>query len=224
MKQTTQKYKHAVIATDIIIFTVKESALKVLLIKMKKDPFKNHWAMPGGLVKADESVDMAAKRHLEDKTGVKDLFLEQLYTFGKVNRDPFGRVVSVSYFALIPQAEMKLKTTKEYEDIKWFSVNDLPELAYDHKEMLELGISRLRSKLEYTNIVCNLLPKEFTLAEMQNIYELILNKEIDKRNFRKKIETLKIVKDTGKKTSGKAHRPAKIYKFKDNETKNLQII
>ncbi len=180
--------------------------------------------MPGGLVKANKSVDNSAKRNLNSKTGLNNIFLEQLYTFGEVNRDPFGRVVSVAYFSLIPDAGIKLKTTQEYKDVKWFSVNDLPELAYDHKKILKLAVKRLRSKLEYTNIACNLLPCEFTLSDLQGIYDLILNKKIDKRNFRKKIESIKLVEDTGKKTLGTAYRPAKLYRFKEQSTTIIQIL
>lgn len=209
MKKNITKYKYAVIATDTIIFTVSDNKLKILLIKMKKEPFIGSWAAPGGLIKADESIVKAAKRNLLEKTGVKDVYLEQLYTFGKVNRDPAGRVVSVAYFALIP-TDSKLKISDQAE---WFSIKNLPKLAYDHKEVISNAIDRLRFKLESSNIVYNLLPKEFTLSEMQNIYEIILGKKLDKRNFRKKILSLDLIRKTGGQIAGKAHRPAAVYKF-----------
>ncbi len=175
MKHVVQKkYSHAVIATDVVIFTVHEEQLKVLLIKMKKKPFVGMWAIPGGLVHGKESVDEATQRHLVEKTGVKDVFLEQLYTFGRVNRDPFGRVVSVAYFALIPNAGLKLKTTADYDDVAWFSMKKIPKLAYDHNEILQTAMRRLKAKLGYSTISYSLLPREFTLSQLQHIYEVIL--------------------------------------------------
>lgn len=218
-----KKYEHAVIAADVAVFTVDEGELKVLLIKMKKSPYEDHWAMPGGLVGGEESVDEAAIRHLDDKAGLKNVFLEQLYTFGDVDRDPFGRVVSVAYFALIEGQGKELKTTSEYQDVAWFPVAEVPKLAYDHKEVLALALERLRAKLGYTNIVCNLLPNEFTLGQMQNVYEVILGKEIDKRNFRKKILSLGLVKPVGKKTKD-AHRPAELYSFVEKSLKNVKFL
>ena len=224
MKNIEKKYKFAVIATDVVIFTIKDEALNVLLIKMKKEPFTDRWAVPGGLIKGSESVDEAAKRVLCEKAGVKNVFLEQLYTFGKTDRDPFGRVVSVAYYALIPSDGLNLKTTKEYADIGWYWVNDLPKMAYDHKEIINFAMMRLQSKLEYTNIVYSLLPEEFTLTDLQKTYEIILNKEFDKRNFRKKILALKLIKPTGEKQVGSANRPAALYNFITREPKNIEIL
>jgi 8-oxo-dGTP diphosphatase len=223
MEKTAIKYEHAVIAADVAIFTVEENDLKVLLIKMKKDPFSDCWAMPGGLIRPDESLDQAAERLLEDKTGVRNVFLEQLYSFGEVDRDPFGRVVSVAYFALIQNKGFKLKTTAEYQDVAWFSVKEAPKLAYDHEKILACALNRLRSKLGYTNIVCNLMSDEFTLSELQNAYEVILDRKIDKRNFRKKILALGLVKKIGKKTS-EAHRPAEFYAFSEKSLKNVKFL
>lgn len=222
--KTQIKYKFAVIATDVVIFTIKNNDLNVLLIQMKKKPFIDMWAMPGGLVNPGESVDDSAKRNLSLKAGVKDIFLEQLYTFGDADRDPFGRVVSVAYFALIQSTDVELKTTKDYKDVAWFSVKKLPKMAYDHKEVLALAIERLKSKLEYTNIACNLLPNEFTLTELQDIYEIILDKKLDKRNFRKKILSLKLIKTTGRKRAGGANRPAELFKFIDKKVKIVNIL
>jgi 8-oxo-dGTP diphosphatase len=219
-----KKYEFAVIATDVVIFTIKDDKLQVLLIKMKKDPYTGKWAVPGGLIDTEESVDSAAQRVLMEKTGVKNVYLEQLYTFGKVDRDPFGRVVSVAYFALIPSDGLIVKTTEEYSNINWFSVDDLPGLAYDHREVLELSIERLRAKLEYTNIVYSLLPVEFSLTDLQKAYEIILGKQLDKRNFRKKILSLKLVKESGKKQIGSANRPAELYTFRERKLKNVEIL
>jgi len=217
-------YKFAVIASDIVIFTVDQGSLKTLLIQMKKAPFEGHWAAPGGLVDPAESVDFAAARILKEKTGLTNIYLEQLYTFGKVDRDPFGRVVSVGYFALISKEGIDLKTTAEYRDVAWFDVKRLPKLAYDHQEIIETALKRLKSKLEYTNIIYTLLPKEFTFGEMQKIYEIILGRRLDKRNFRKKILSLNLVKKLGKKRAGEANRPAQLFSFIDHKLKEVEII
>jgi 8-oxo-dGTP diphosphatase len=224
MAKAVTKYKFAVIATDIIIFTLRDEELKVLLIKMNKQPFKDAWAAPGGLIKSDESVEMAAKRALSEKTGLKNVYLEQLYTFGDVDRDPFGRVVSVAYFALISSDGVRLETSEEYSGIQWFSVNDLPKLAYDHREMIKSAAERLRGKLEYTNIVYSLLPDSFTLSDLQNTYETILDRKLDKRNFRKKVLSLGIVKKTGKRELGKQNRPAELFSFIERKAKNVVIL
>jgi 8-oxo-dGTP diphosphatase len=219
-----KKYKFAVIATDIVIFTVENGELEILLIKMKKKPFTDCWAVPGGLVKPIESVDSAAERILSEKTGVKNVYLEQFYTFGDIDRDPFGRVVSVAYLALIPSRGLKLQTNSEYADVKWFPVDKLPKLAYDHKEMVNVAISKIQEMLERTNIAYSLLPEEFTLTELQSVYEIILKRDLDKRNFRKKIFLLDIMKKAGRKKQGRASRPAELYKFKDRELRQVNVL
>lgn len=223
MAKVKKKYDYAVISTDVAIFTIIDNELNVLLMKMNKSPYIGYWAIPGGLVKSDESVDDSAKRHLYLKAGVKGVYLEQLYTFGKVNRDPFGRVVSVAYFALIPNKGLKLKSGEGFIT-DWFPVKKLPKLAYDHKEVIETATDRLKSKLEYTNIIYSLLPEEFTLGELQNMYEIILGRKLDKRNFRKKILSVKLIKKISKKKIGEAHRPAELYKFIDKKAKIVQIL
>ncbi|MFA6588595.1 MAG: NUDIX domain-containing protein [Patescibacteria group bacterium] len=224
MSPNPLKYKFAAIATDVVIFTLKQGELQVLLIKMKKQPFEKCWAAPGGLVKPMESVEAAARKQLALKTGVKNIYLEQLYTFGEVKRDPFGRVVSVAYFALIPSDSVTLHTTKEYADVRWFPVKKLPALAYDHAKIIDTAVRRLQSKMGYTNIVCNLLPKAFSLSELQGVYEIILNKHFDKRNFRKKILSLKLVKPMGKKREGEANRPAQLYTFANRLISQAEIM
>lgn len=223
-KTVTKKYKYAVIASDVAIFSIRRGELNVLLIQMKKKPFLGMWAAPGGLVKGDESVDEAAVRILEEKTGIKDVYLEQLYTFGDVDRDPFGRVVSVAYMALIPSDRMELKTTSEYGGVEWFAVNGLPTLAYDHKRIIRAAVKRLRGKLEYSNIACNILPKEFTLSDLQRVYETVLDTRLDKRNFRKKILSLGLVRPLEKKRGGEAHRPAKLYAFTVRKPQIVNIL
>ena len=224
MKKFPKRYKYAVIATDVVIFTIKDNKLQVLLIKMKKRPYTGYWAAPGGLVDLYESVDDSAKRHLLDKTGVKNVYLEQLYTFGEVERDPFGRVVSVAYFALIPSGGVKLETTEEYEDVAWFPVQKLPALAYDHQKIIDVALARLKAKLGYTNIVYSLLPTEFSIGELRETYEIILQKKLDRRNFRKKLISLKVVKKIGKRQADVSNRPAELYQFTSKKLARYRIL
>ena len=216
--------KYPITAVDVVIFTIEDEGLKVILIKMKKKPYKDVWAFPGGRVGINESLDKAAERELYEKTGVKNVYLEQLYTFGEVKRDPFTRVVSVAYYALVDSKKIKLKTTSKYAGIDWFIINQLPPLAYDHKKMAELALNRLRAKLEYTNIVYSLLPKYFTLSELRTVYEIILDRELDRRNFQKKILGLKLLKSTGKKKWGLPYRPAELYTFKKRKPMIVKIL
>ena len=224
MVKVKKKFKFVVVAVDVVIFTVHQGKLKVLLIKMKKKPFSGFWALPGGLIKVDEDLDKAARRHLQEKTGIKDIYLEQLYSFGRVDRDPFGRVVSVAYFALVPKDKYNLRTSAEYSDIDWFAVDDLPPLAYDHSEIVKKAIRRLQAKLTYTNIVYSLMPSQFTLSELQRVYEIILKKKLDKRNFRKKILSLRLIKATGRQRRGEAHRPADLYTFVKRKPQFISIL
>ena len=210
-------YAKPSVTVDMVIFSIENNTLRVLLIKRNLDPFKGKWALPGGFVRDNENLEEAAQRELSEETGVKSVYLEQLYTFGRINRDPFGRVVSVAYLALIRPENVRLKTTGEYQDIKWFPVSRLPRLAYDHKEIVEVAIDRLQKRLGYTNIVRSLLPEKFSLTELQSAHESILNKKLDKRNFRKKILALKLVKETGVKEENKAYRPAALYEFSQDK-------
>lgn len=199
------------IAVDIVIFTVQSSVLKVLLVKRKIEPYKGQFAIPGGFVLDNESLDAAALRELEEETGVRDVYLEQLYTFGEPKRDPRGRVVSVAYFALI-SPDRPLRAGTDASEADWWSMNDLPSLAFDHGAILEYALERLRNKLEYTTVGFQLLPEKFTLGELQAVYEAILDKRLDKRNFRRKIAQLKILKPLKEFQRG-GQRPAQLFKF-----------
>lgn len=202
------------LAVDVLIFDINKKKLNVLLIKISQGPYKNKWALPGGIVKIHENLDESAKRVLWEKAGIKGVYLEQLYSFSDIDRDVRGRIVSVAYFALVDSAKFHPKTTEYYSDIQWKEVNNLPSIAFDHKKMIEFGIERLRSKIEYSNIAYALLPKEFTLTEMQEVYEIILGSRLDKRNFRKKVKMLNILDRTKKIRAGLKSRPAELYCFK----------
>lgn len=212
MKKINQKLEKPQIAVDAVVFAIINDDLKVLLIKRGVKPFKNKWALPGGRILKNESLEKAVVRELEEETGVKNVYLEQLYTFGEPHRDPRGRVISVAYFALINKIP-QLKSATDAIAVNWFSVKKLPPLAFDHKKIISYALKRLRWKLEYTNIVHNLLPKLFTLSELQRIYEIILGKKIDKRNFRKKILSLNLIKPTHQLKKNVSYRPPQLWKF-----------
>jgi 8-oxo-dGTP diphosphatase len=206
-------HTHAVIATDTVIFTVQNGELLALFIKMKKRPFTNRWAFPGGLIKSDEDLPSAARRILREKTGVVPAYLSQLGAFGRVDRDPFGRVVSVAYFALIPNDRLALATSSEYGGIAWIEVKKAKHLAYDHSEMLAVARSELQRQIQNTTIASSLLPSEFTLTELQRVHEAILGHALDKRNFRKRLLMSGLVKPTHKKRKGLPQPPAVLYQF-----------
>ena len=212
------------VAVDNCIFTVIAGELNVLLIQMKKKPYAGAWALPGGLVRDRESIDSAAVRILQEETGVGNVFLEQLFTFGAPPRDPFGRVVSVAYLALIPAGGVKLRTIARYADVRWWPFRRLPKLAYDHGEIAEYAKRRLGWKVEYTNAAWSLLPPKFTLTELQTVYQAILGRELDKRNFRKKILTLDLIDAVGEHAMRGAHRPAMLYRFFSHAPKIVEIL
>lgn len=221
---TNRKYQFAVIATDVAVFTVRDNKLQVLLMKMTKEPYTNNWAAPGGLVGASEAPETAARRHLKEKTGLANVYLEQLATFGEVNRDPFGRVVSVAYLGLLPMGAASVVAIDARADVAWSSVNKLPKLAYDHSAMISVAVERLQNKLGYTTVAGQLLPKDFTLSELQNVYEIILGRAMDKRNFRKKFLALELVQPTGRQQDGGAHRPAALYRFVGTKPQVVNIL
>lgn len=202
------------VTVDIILFTVIGNELKVLLVQRKFEPFKDKWVIPGGFVGLEEDLETAAKRELLEEAGVKNVYFEQLYTFGDPERDPRGRVVTVAYFGLIDSSKIKLKARTDAKDAKWFSFNKIPKLGFDHGLIIDSAIKRLRGKLAYTTVGFQLLPEKFTLTELQKLYEIILDRQLDKRNFRKKMFSLDILSVTSETKMEGAHRPAKLYKFK----------
>jgi len=211
------------VAVDVVVFTIDAGRLLALLVKIKTGPHAGHWAFPGGLVGLGESVEEAARRELLEKTGVSDIFLEQLYTFGEPDRNPIQRVVSVAYFALVPHRGRFLRPGTKYAGIGWYPVKDLPRLAYDHNDLAATALQRLRSKLGYTNIAWSLLPESFTLAELQEVCEVILGRSLDRRNFRKKVLSLGLLRALSVKRRG-PHRPAQLYAFRSREPVISEIL
>lgn len=202
------------VAVDNCIFTILDEQLHLLLIQMTKAPLHGLWALPGGLIQDDESLDAAAARILEEETGVTDVYLEQLYTFGDPQRDPFGRVVAVAYVALIHAQGVTLRTMPQYAAVRWWPYAELPaRLAYDHSAVAAYAKQRLEWKVTYTNVVWSLLPQKFALSELQKVYEIILGRLLDKRNFRKRILSLGLVAPVGEQAMRGAHRPAMLYHF-----------
>jgi len=220
---SSEAHGHPWVAVDVVVFTLYRKSLQCLLVKVKDGPFAEMWAFPGGLVAAGESLDQAAQRELQERTGLRNVYLEQLYTFGTPERDPATRVVSVSYLALVPHRRGSLKPSVKYAAVKWFPTSRIPALAYDHSQVARLALHRLRSKLQYTNIVFSLLPSEFTLGELQEIYETILRRPLDRRNFRKKILALGLLNPLRKLRRG-AHRPASLYAFKKRRPMIVEML
>lgn len=212
------------VTVDNIIFTIIKWKLQVLLIKRGIEPFKDYRAVPGGFVLNEESIEQAAYRELEEETSVKGVYLEQLYTFWEVNRDPRWRVVTVAYMSLVNQENILLRAGSDAKDTAFFPVNELPEFAFDHKRIIDYAIKRLKYKLEYTNIAQYLLPEYFTMKQLQDIYEIVFDEKFDVRNFRKKIDKLDIVRDTGKREQWVPHRPAKLFEFKEKQPKIVEIL
>ena len=210
----TYEYPRPALTVDCVIFGLDEShQLKVLLIQRKNDPFAEHWALPGGFVDMDESLEAAALRELEEETGVKDVFIEQLFTFGAPERDPRGRVVSVAYYALVNLSEHPVEAASDARSVEWFAVDALPPLAFAHGKILQAAIARLRAKVRYQPIGFELLPEQFTLSQLQQLYEIVLGvAELNKRNFRTRILKMGVLQEVGKQENV-AHRPAKLYKF-----------
>ena len=199
------------LTVDVVLFTIRDRRLHLLLIKRLSKPFENRYALPGGFVQEDESIDAAAIRELREETGVDKVYLEQLYTFGDPKRDPRGRVITVAYYALAPHAQA-LRAGTDAADAAWFPVADLPPLAFDHRRIAEYAQQRIRNKLDYSNVGFELLPDRFTLTELQSVHEAILGRALDKRNFRRKIIQKGIVKPT-KEWQRTGRKPAQLYRF-----------
>jgi 8-oxo-dGTP diphosphatase len=202
---------------DCVIFGLDDEGLKVLLIKRSLEPFRGRWALPGGFVHTDETVDEAARRELREETGLQRVFLEQLYTFGDLNRDPRERVVTVAYYALINLHDHQLRAATDAENAAWFDVGDLPRLAFDHDAIIQMALVRLKGKVRYCPIGFELLPRKFTLSQLQGLYETILERSLDKRNFRKKVLQLDVLEELDEVQQDVAHRAARLYRFNEGQ-------
>lgn len=202
------------VAVDAIVFGYQNNQLYILFIQQKFGTQESYWALPGGLVKNDESLQDAVKRELKEETNITVNYFEQLYTFGDdIFRDSRNRVISVAYFALVDSSKLKIKADSDAENAQWFKINEIPALAFDHNIILSKAIERLKAKLTYEPIGFDLLPKEFLFSELENLYCTILEKEIDRRNFRKKILSFEIIEETEQFGSSKSGRPAKLFQF-----------
>ena len=213
MKQHTYKYPRAALTVDCVVFGFDEGELKVLLIQRALDPFKGKWALPGGFVRVDETLDDAARRELEEEAGLKGVFLEQLYTFGTVDRDPRERVVSVAYYSLVKLAAHETKAATDAADAKWFPISQLPKLGFDHANIVSTALARLKGKVQYQPIGFELLPPKFTLSQLQHLYEAVLETDLDKRNFRKKVLGFSLLVALKETRMFGRHRPAQLFRF-----------
>jgi 8-oxo-dGTP diphosphatase len=216
------KYPRPALTVDCVVFAVDDDALKVLLIERAQPPFRGSWALPGGFVEMDETLEEAARRELHEETGLADVFLEQLFTFGEPDRDPRERVVSVAYYALVKRSEHSAHAASDAKETAWFAVSKLPTLAFDHSRIVALGLERVRNKVRYEPIGFELLPKKFTLSQLQALYELVLERPLDKRNFRKRVLAMELLIETDEMQRDVAHRAARLYRFDERKYRKLK--
>ena len=213
--QTALPKFDSVFSVDCVIFGFEEGVLKILLIERNEEPFKDWWALPGLFVGPDEGIDYAAERILYELTGLRNIYMEQLYTFGDVDRHPEGRVITVAYYAMIRlSGKSELHPVTNYaKKAFWHPVAELPKLGFDHSQIFEKSLDKIKRKISYQPIAFELLPEKFTLTQLQNVYEAIMNKKLDKRNFRKKMLNYGILKELDEKQRGVSYRAATLYKF-----------
>ena len=209
----TYQYARAALTVDCVVFGFDEGELKVLLIERGLEPFKGRWALPGGFVRVEETLDAAARRELQEEAGLTNIFMEQLYTFGEVDRDPRERVVSVAYYALVKLSEHEAKAATDAANAKWFPVSKAPKLAFDHRDILDTALARLKAKVRYQPIGFELLPPRFTLSQLQHLYETVLDAKLDKRNFRKKVLGFNLLVPLKEKQQAGRQRPAQLFRF-----------
>jgi 8-oxo-dGTP diphosphatase len=208
-------YPHPAVTADVVVFTIENDDLKVLLIQRDQEPFEGEWALPGGFIEIDESLGQAAKRELKEETGVNASFLEQLYTFGRPDRDPRERIITVAYYALIAFDQLSIAAGDDARDARLYSTDELPALAFDHDSILRIAKHRVKERLNDSFYAFQILPKAFTMYELRRVYELFLGEVLDKRNFRKKIIALDQIEETGEKRESVRHRPARLYRVKN---------
>jgi 8-oxo-dGTP diphosphatase len=207
------------VGVSVVIFSLRPSGergqeLAALLARRAAAPYAGSWALPGGWVRTGEGLEEAARRQLATRTGLKPAYLEQLYTFGRPERDPREHRIAVAYYALIRSGDEELRAGGETAEVRWFGVGELPEqLAFDHREILDYALWRLRNKLSYARVAYQFLPPEFTLAQLRAVYEVITGKKVDPANFRRRVETSGDIVPTGRRVEGEAHRPPQIYRL-----------
>jgi len=218
----TYEYPRGALTVDCVLFGFDEGDLKLLLIQRDLEPFAGTWALPGGFVRVEESLEEAARRELQEETGVARVYLEQLYTFGAPERDPRERVVTVAYYALVKLSNHRVKAATDARNAAWFAVSDLPGVAFDHEDIIETALERLKSKLRYEPVGFELLPPKFTLTQLQHLYETILETPLDKRNFRKKLLGMGLLIETDEIEQDVAHRAARLYRFDEAKYKQLR--
>ncbi len=218
----TYEYPRPALTVDAVVFGYDGESLSVLLIERAGAPYAGHWALPGGFVDMDESLDDAARRELEEETGLSGLYLEQLYTFGRPDRDPRGRVVSVAYFALVDLVSHPPAAASDARAAKYFAIDDLPPLAFDHADVMRVAIERLRAKVRYRPVGFELLPPKFTLTELQRLYETVLETTFDKRNFRRRMLQSDLLVPLDDVQQGVAHRAARLYQFDEARYRELE--
>ena len=207
--------RRPLVMVDVVIFTLQDDDLQVLLIRRRRPPQEGMWAIPGGAIGRDEALEAAALRTLEEETGLKDVYLEQLYTFGDPTRDPRERAITVAYFAVVPATRVVPCAAEDKDRVRWWSIYELPSLAFDHAAILIYALTRLRYKLEYTVVGFELLPEDFTLTELQNAYEIVLGEKLDKRNFRRKILSAGVIEPSQGYRTGEG-RPARLYRYRED--------
>lgn len=219
----TYKFPRPALTVDCVVFGLDEDdLLKIMLIERNLPPFEGQWALPGGCVRVEESLEEAARRKLREETGIENVFLEQLYTFGEVERDPRDRVVTVAYYALVNLWEYPIEAATDASDARWFPVSQLPRLAFDCDKVLQVALKRLKGKVRYEPIGFELLPKKFTLTQLQRLYETILEQPLDKRNFRKKIMKMNLLVELDELQTGVTHRAARFYQFDEEKYHQLK--
>jgi 8-oxo-dGTP diphosphatase len=218
----TYQYPRPALTVDAVVFGLDDEDLKVLLIRRDLEPYQGKWALPGGFVRVEESLEDAVLRELHEETGIAQLYLEQLYTFGAVDRDPRERVVTVAYYALVKLSDHHIKAATDARDAAWFAVSEARGLAFDHDRILATALERLKGKVRYQPIGFELLPPEFTLSQLQRLYETILEAPLDKRNFRKKILSMNFLVATEEVQKDVSHRAARLYRFDRKKYQQLQ--
>ena len=219
----TYEYPRPAVTVDCVVFglDLDQQDLKIVLIQRKAEPFAGMWALPGGFVRMEETLEQSARRELQEETGISKLYLEQLYTFGDPGRDPRGRVITVAYYALVKLTEHAIQASADAQNVGWYSLSDLPELAFDHDKIIATALARLKGKVRYQPIGFELLPAKFTLSQLQRLYEIVLERPLDKRNFRKKILGMGLLVQTSETQKDVAHRAARLFRFDEERYRRL---